>query len=167
MVMDNQKFWTWINLKNEIIFFIAMCLAYLSLLSISFTEEWALILTLAVMILTTAYFSITFFDSPSIGKLYLYLCILLFLIGFFALIYKSFGVYPPGAVEPEQLNWLDAIYFSVVTWTTLGYGDFRPSDETKIWVMIETLLGYVYMGLFVGKIIVLGQKQISSKSKVL
>ena len=83
---------------------------------------------------------------------------LFFLIGYFALIYKSFGVIPPGKEEAEQLSWLDSIYFSVVTWTTLGYGDFRPSNEIKLWVIAEAILGYVYMGLLIGKLLLLGQR---------
>ncbi|PHS69206.1 MAG: hypothetical protein COB23_07120 [Methylophaga sp.] len=80
------------------------------------------------------------------------------LIRYFALIYKSFGVVTPvsGGVL-VKLNWLDSIYFSVVTWTTLGYGDFRPdTDQVKLFVMVEALLGYIYMGVFIGKLLIIG-----------
>lgn len=40
-------------------------------------------------------------------------------------------------------------YFSVVTWTTLGYGDFYPTKASRKWVVAEVFLGYVYMALFV------------------
>jgi voltage-gated potassium channel Kch len=73
---------------------------------------------------------------------------------------KNFGTIPPGQTGTEQLNWLDSLYFSVVTWTTLGYGDFRPGTDTvKLFVMTEALLGYVYMGMLIGKILLLGQSK--------
>ena len=48
----------------------------------------------------------------------------LFLVSIFASIYSGFGLNDVGPVE-----WGIAIYFSVVTWTTLGYGDFKPAPE--------------------------------------
>ncbi len=29
----------------------------------------------------------------------------------------------------EELKWLDALYFSVITLTTVGYGDFSPQTD--------------------------------------
>ena len=43
---------------------------------------------------------------------------------------------------------LTAIYFSVVTFTTLGFGDITPlSGAGKIAVVIEVILGYVMFGI--------------------
>lgn len=43
-----------------------------------------------------------------------------------------------------------AIYFSVVTWTTLGFGDVLPATEIGRWlVVIEALFGYVIMALLI------------------
>ncbi|MES9900146.1 MAG: potassium channel family protein [Sedimenticola sp.] len=43
----------------------------------------------------------------------------------------------------------DGLYFSVVTITTLGYGDFSPiSDSGKAVAAFEAFLGVVLMGLF-------------------
>lgn len=41
-------------------------------------------------------------------------------------------------------------YFSVVTFTTLGFGDITPSNLTgEVFVTIEVLLGYVMLGLLI------------------
>lgn len=47
-------------------------------------------------------------------------------------------------------NIFDAIYFSVVTWATLGYGDYTPSTvAAKVFVMIESTAGYFVMALLI------------------
>ncbi len=50
----------------------------------------------------------------------------------------------------REVSIVEAIYFSLVTWTTLGYGDFAPPADIKIYAALEALLGYVYMGVTVG-----------------
>jgi voltage-gated potassium channel Kch len=43
-----------------------------------------------------------------------------------------------------------AIYFSVVAWTTLGFGDVLPATDTGRWlVVVEALFGYVIMALLI------------------
>jgi Mn2+/Fe2+ NRAMP family transporter len=46
-----------------------------------------------------------------------------------------------------------AIYFSIITWTTVGYGDIHPSKESRPWAAAEALVGYVYMSLLIAQII--------------
>ncbi|PSW73715.1 hypothetical protein C9J41_10945 [Photobacterium sp. GB-50] len=47
-------------------------------------------------------------------------------------------------------SFLTAFYYSVVTFTTLGYGEITPlTDFTRIIVIIEVLLGYITLGSFV------------------
>ena len=43
-----------------------------------------------------------------------------------------------------------ALYFSIVTWTTLGYGDFTPPPELRLVAAIQALVGYLFFGLSVG-----------------
>lgn len=51
--------------------------------------------------------------------------------------------------ETRGANIFDCIYFSVVTVTTLGYGDISPSGFIqKFLVVLETLLGVFAFGLF-------------------
>ena len=49
----------------------------------------------------------------------------LFLILIFAMLYTSL---PEGSFN-KPLNLFDAVYFSTITHTTLGYGDFYPESK--------------------------------------
>ncbi len=47
----------------------------------------------------------------------------------------------------ESTSLLDPLYFSVVTFTTLGYGDFLPvTSAAKFLVMAEVVFGYTALG---------------------
>ncbi|AZA91772.1 voltage-gated potassium channel [Chryseobacterium nakagawai] len=47
-------------------------------------------------------------------------------------------------------TFLGSFYYSIVTFTTLGYGDIFPkTDIARMIVTVEVLMGYVILGLFV------------------
>jgi hypothetical protein len=47
-------------------------------------------------------------------------------------------------------NFLNCLYFSVVTFTTLGYGDFQPAvGLSRFFVSLEAIIGAITMALFV------------------
>jgi len=52
------------------------------------------------------------------------------------------------AVQPARAQtWVTHLYFSVVTFSTLGFGDVTPCDwRGEVVVMIEVFLGYVFLG---------------------
>ncbi len=53
-------------------------------------------------------------------------------------------------------NFLESLYFSIVTFTTLGYGDVTPCDDLgRILVILEVVIGYITLGSF---LFILGQK---------
>lgn len=64
----------------------------------------------------------------------------------FALHYKTAGlIYNGFRILP---TFRDAVYFSVVTFTTVGYGDFQPVPDMRLMVSIEALIGVFSMAIF-------------------
>ncbi|MBP0591497.1 hypothetical protein J8I87_17555 [Paraburkholderia sp. LEh10] len=41
------------------------------------------------------------------------------------------------------------LYFSVITFTTVGYGDYRPTLDARMVAATEALTGYVFFGVFI------------------
>lgn len=79
---------------------------------------------------------IAFLSSMAIGTIILY-----------ASIYVHNGI--SATSDSKTIEWSDAIYFSIVTFTTLGYGDYTPSGYIKLFAASEALLGYIYLGFLV------------------
>ena len=50
--------------------------------------------------------------------------------------------------DDNRVSFLDAFYFSMVTFTTLGYGDWYPVGRYRIVVIIEGLIGWLLLALF-------------------
>ena len=140
--------------KNEIVLLFGLVCAYLLLYSTSLTGLFGLWGSLVALISVSIYYSSSFFRSEQkLEKLVFFVISMFFVIGYFALVYKVFGIIDSTSNEKVNPSWMNAFYFGTVTWTTLGYGDFRPIDDLKVWVMVEATMGYLYMGLFVGKVL--------------
>jgi voltage-gated potassium channel Kch len=55
----------------------------------------------------------------------------------------------PNSFDVKHLPWTigSMIYYSVVTFTTLGFGDIVPKTPGAAWlVMVEVILGYIMLG---------------------
>lgn len=72
-------------------------------------------------------------------------CILIY-----AVQYSILGITHNGTVSHDPL---DTLYFSIVTWTTLGYGDFQPGKDGQLLAASEALLGYIFMALLIGLVL--------------
>jgi len=63
----------------------------------------------------------------------------------FALLYRTL---PVGAFAKPIGDSITALYFSTVTFTTLGYGDISPTESTgKLLVTIELLFFLMFLGI--------------------
>jgi hypothetical protein len=54
---------------------------------------------------------------------------------------------PDGATLVNDAT--SCLYFSIVTWTTLGYGDFHPAPGFRLIAASEAFVGYVFMALLI------------------
>lgn len=60
----------------------------------------------------------------------------------------------------EGLSWLDAVYFTVITLTTVGYGDFSPQTPGgKIFTIFYILVG---LGIIAGLIGVVAELSVET-----
>ena len=72
----------------------------------------------------------------------------LLILNFAAIHYASGLIGSVDGVTP--ISFWTALYFSVVTWTTIGYGDYSPAPALQLIAALEAAIGYVYLGLIVG-----------------
>jgi ion channel len=75
------------------------------------------------------------------------LCLYLLIGLFFTFVYKVIDeVHPPMFVQSTQASSTDLTYFSFVTLTTTGYGDFTAAEDgTKMLAVTEALFGQLYL----------------------
>jgi hypothetical protein len=67
-------------------------------------------------------------------------------ITWFALFYYDNGL----LYGNETINdFGSSLYFSLVTWTTLGYGDFQPLPHIRLWAATQAMFGYTFMAIFI------------------
>jgi hypothetical protein len=110
---------------------------------------WAVltVYSIAAIVLVVQYFPHVARAGPHRKFFYFFdlACHAAFLITIYGLIYKQtgllFGTTP--VTDP-----MDVLYFSIVTWTTLGYGDIVPAIPSRMFAASEAICGYVFMGLY-------------------
>ena len=72
----------------------------------------------------------------------------------YASVYSTYGItqedFDHITVGNDLYSYSEAIYFSIVTWTTLGYGDLAPAKQLRLLAGVQALLGYISMGVLVG-----------------
>jgi uncharacterized protein YjbI with pentapeptide repeats len=77
----------------------------------------------------------------------------------FSLLYTGFNGIQKSSEEDSgeeyDPTFRECLYFSVVTFTTLGYGDYSPKDSFQLIAVLEAFLGAFTMALFV---LVFGRK---------
>jgi potassium channel LctB len=61
------------------------------------------------------------------------------------------GVLEPFAAAGAILHWYDALYFSVTTGTTVGYGDLIPIGAARFFSAVHVMVSYVLLAVLVSK----------------
>lgn len=89
-------------------------------------------------------------EKLTVGKLFVTLVVV---IAFFSVIYFLLGYLDEGIVSTaendERASYWDCLYFSVITVSSLGYGDYKPIGMSRIFAGIEVLFGLVFIALLV------------------
>jgi uncharacterized membrane protein YccC len=89
-------------------------------------------------------------DRMPIGVLFLIVCLSLLL---FAALYRLAAYYGQGPVGANgAASFANCVYFSIVTFTTLGYGDIVPKGASRVLACLEVMLGIAFFGVFISKL---------------
>ena len=72
-----------------------------------------------------------------------------------AVYYTQLGLVMSSTEKEFSPAWRDALYFSVVTFTTLGYGDMAPREEYRLVATFQAIYGYLFLGALVGTLVAL------------
>lgn len=83
----------------------------------------------------------------TLPRLLAYVSLQFYIIVIYALIYARIGLLDGSGVLLQDLG--TGFYFSLVTWTTLGYGDLQPPPNLRLLASSEAILGYISMGILV------------------
>ncbi len=69
----------------------------------------------------------------------------------FAWVHGRIGIMDATQVGPPRIShdFGDALYFSIVTLTTTGYGDFIPTGAGRALAGLQAIVGYLTMGILV------------------
>jgi hypothetical protein len=66
-----------------------------------------------------------------------------------ALLFQSYGIIGPNS---DPILNRDVVYFAAVTFSTLGFGDFRPSPDARLIAASVAILGNLHLAVLVGAV---------------
>ena len=121
----------------------------------------SLVAVLSFLILANAYAfrRVVFSRNVSTNRLTGAVCVYLMLGAIWALVYALIDAIVPGSytgltASPEHPWSSDWLYFSFVTMTTLGYGDFSPiSSPARVAAYMQAVFGQLYIAILVAGLV--------------
>ena len=135
-------------------------------------HQWSLVPACLIMVCCFTYFYADICAFSLRQKVYfmrrvLGFCLLslTFMVGnvlTFAVIFRQLGISVSGTRVTHNI--FSCLYFSSITWTTIGYGDFTPTANARFFAALEGFIGYVFMALLISTLIhVFGKLEIEDK----
>ena len=85
----------------------------------------------------------------------------------FAILYSAALIYNPHCFRPEDSDFQTLLYFSVVTLSTLGYGDIIPlTGEVRAMAALEAVIGQFYIAVIVARLVSLHIVEATQKARI-
>lgn len=100
--------------------------------------------------ITAALFQISFSSRKDKGLVGLLIVCVTTNIVLFAAAYVDYGLLAPGGGITRRFS--ECLYFSIITFTSVGYGDFTPTPGARPIAAAEAITGYFFIGLLVAVI---------------
>lgn len=146
--------------KHRGVLYLAVSLAVASELAFFLNPDLRQYVQMAFFVLASAVvlFDVMTGEDATVDKVLGAMCGYLLLGILFALTYSAMEQNNPGCFKMEGVpEFSDFIYFSIVTLSTLGYGDILPvSPQARALVSLEVLLGQFYLAVVVARLVALG-----------
>lgn len=114
----------------------------------SLVQVSALVIIYSISTLRWLRFALQYPEQSAISSLCLKIVLMIVAFG---QVHAQIGILGPGNVLTHNL--LDGVYFSTITFTTVGYGDFQPLSVGRAAAAIEALVGYISFGMFLAALI--------------
>ncbi|MDA8016958.1 MAG: ion channel [Thermoanaerobaculia bacterium] len=153
--------------SRRVVLGLAIAGAVLTWVPATASEEWLWICRLAVSIVFILVISVALlrqvFRPGEInwhrfrGATAVYVLMgFLLALGFVLLEGLAPGSFDGWAQQPRDHQIRDAVYFSFVTLTTLGYGDITPIGEgARNLAVVEALIGQIFLAILIGRLVTL------------
>jgi len=78
--------------------------------------------------------------------------LLVFAGGFYWAGFHGQGLQPTYSTTVARVSYGDCLYFSVVTFSSLGYGDLRPVGISRLLSSSEVMIGLAFLGIAIAKL---------------
>jgi len=127
---------------------------YFNWIDEDFTKGMMLFVMLPVIVFAPFFETIIFYSRKT-NKWRSILSFSFFLVAivfFYSFAYFNFGIKSSESYITDLERYLDCLYFSCITFTTVGYGDISPIGASKIFSVCQAFSGYLYMALLIVKL---------------